>query len=72
MARPLEESRASEFVIQIGDSSALARLRGRRPPTDRPIEGSLTRRQDTPTGLWLTLAGGMVIVIILLVVLAVT
>ena len=67
VAKPLEESRTSQFIIQADDPPALARLRGRRTLTEQQIEAYRARRKGTPIWLWATLALGAVVVLILLI-----
>jgi len=67
VAKPLDESSASEFVIQTDQTPAVARLRARKPLSEEQIESYQTRRKGTPTWVWATVAAGVVIALILLI-----
>lgn len=69
VARSLEEPPASPFAIQTDAPPALARVRGRRQLTEQEIQAYRSRRKGTPVWLWATLAAGLTVVIILLIVL---
>jgi serine/threonine-protein kinase len=67
VAKPLQDSPASEVVIQTGGSPAMARLRKGEPLTEEQIEAYRARRRRTPIWLWASIAAGVVMVLILLV-----
>ncbi len=71
VAKPLEDSPASEVVIQTDGSPALARLRARNPLTEEQLEAYRARRSHTPIWLWATIAAGAVLALILLIALLV-
>ncbi len=69
VARPLEDTPASEFVIELGESPAVARVRTHAALTEEQIESYRTRRKGTPIWVWAALAAGAVVVLILLIML---
>ena len=74
VARPLEDSPTSEFHIKIEDEDPLDLTRGRprTPMTEEEIATYQARRKKTPLGVWIALAAGIVTIIVLLVVLAIS
>jgi serine/threonine protein kinase len=71
VAKPLEESPASEIVIHTDGPPALARLRARQPLSREQIEAYRGRRRRTPMWLWATIGAGVVMALILLIALLV-
>ena len=67
VAKPLDDSSASEFVIDTDQSPAVAQVRARSPLGEKQIESFQTRRKRTPLWLWTTIAAGVVIVLILMI-----
>lgn len=69
VAKPLDDERKTE--IPAGQSPAVARLRARARLSAEQIEAYRHRRQRTPLWLWLVIAGGLLIALVLLIILAV-
>jgi len=68
VAEPLEAE--PEKLIPADESPVVARLRTRARLTSEEIEAYRRRRQRTPVWLWVIIAGGLLVSLVLLLILA--